>query len=57
MSSLIPWRGEMDRLRNERERLYDKFFDLRPFRRFTEEGEWTHGAARGIVPLNTSKLL
>ncbi|MCU0595314.1 MAG: Hsp20/alpha crystallin family protein [Desulfobacterota bacterium] len=40
MSSLIPWRGEMDRLRNEMERLYDRFFDLRPFRRFAEEGEW-----------------
>ena len=40
MSSLIPWRGEMDRLRNEMERLYDRFFDLRPFRRLTEEGEW-----------------
>jgi HSP20 family protein len=40
MSSLIPWRGEMDRLRNEMERLYDRFFDLRPFHRFTEEGEW-----------------
>jgi HSP20 family protein len=40
MSSLIPWRGEMDRLRSEMERLYDRFFDLRPFRRFTEEGEW-----------------
>ena len=40
MSSLIPWRGEIDRLRNEMERLYDRFFDLRPFRRFTEEGEW-----------------
>jgi HSP20 family protein len=40
MSSLIPWRGEMDRLRNEMERLYDRFFDFRPFRRFTEEGEW-----------------
>jgi HSP20 family protein len=40
MSSLIPWRGEVDRLRNEMERLYDRFFDLRPFRRFTEEGEW-----------------
>jgi HSP20 family protein len=40
MSGLIPWRGEMDRLRNEMERLYDRFFDLRPFRRFTEEGEW-----------------
>ena len=57
MSSLIPWRGEMDRLRNEMERLYDRFFDLRPFRRFTEGGEWTHGAGRGIVALNTSKLL
>jgi HSP20 family protein len=40
MSSLIPWRGEMDRLRNEMERLYDRFFDLRPFRRLTEEGGW-----------------
>jgi HSP20 family protein len=40
MSSLIPWRGEVDRLRNEMERLYDRFFDLRPFRRFSEEGEW-----------------
>jgi HSP20 family protein len=40
MSGLIPWRGEMDRLRNEMERLYDRIFDLRPFRRFTEEGEW-----------------
>jgi HSP20 family protein len=40
MSGLIPWRGEMDRLRNEMERLYDRFFDLGPFRRFTEEGEW-----------------
>jgi HSP20 family protein len=30
----------MDRLRNEMERLYERFFDLRPFRRFTEEGEW-----------------
>ncbi len=40
MSSLIPWRGEIDRMRNEMERLYDRFLDLRPFRRFTEEGEW-----------------
>lgn len=40
MSSMIPWRGEVDRLRNEMERLYDRFFDLRPFRRFTDEGEW-----------------
>ena len=57
MSSVIPWRGEMDRLRNEMERLYDRFFDLRPFRRFTDQGESTHGAGRGIVALNTSKLL
>lgn len=40
MSSLIPWRAEMDRLRNEMERLYDRFLDLRPLRRFAEEGEW-----------------
>ena len=40
MSSLIQWRGEMDRLRSGMERLYDRFFDLRPFRRFTDEGEW-----------------
>lgn len=40
MSSLIPWRGEMDRLRNEMERLYDRFLDLRPFYRLTQEGEW-----------------
>jgi HSP20 family protein len=30
----------MDRLKSEMERLYDRFFDLRPFRRFTDEGEW-----------------
>jgi HSP20 family protein len=40
MSSLIQWRGEMDRLRSEMERLYDRSFDLRRFRRFTDEGEW-----------------
>ena len=40
MSKLIPWRGEIDRLRNEMDRLYDRFFDSRPFRRFSEEGEW-----------------
>jgi HSP20 family protein len=40
MSGLIPWRGEMERLRNEMERLYDRFLDFCHFRRFTEEGEW-----------------
>jgi HSP20 family protein len=30
----------MDRLRSEMERLYDRSFDLRRFRRFTDEGEW-----------------
>jgi HSP20 family protein len=40
MSSLIPWRGEMDRLRDEMERLYDRLFDFRPFRRWTDEVEW-----------------
>jgi HSP20 family protein len=39
MSSLIPWRGEVERLRNEMERLYDRFFDLRPFHR-AEDGDW-----------------
>jgi len=37
---MIPWRGEVDRLRSEMERLQDRSFDLRPFRRLTEEGEW-----------------
>ena len=41
MSNLIPWRGEIDRLRNEMDRLYDRFFDWRPFHRFAEEGEWS----------------
>ena len=40
MSKLIPWRGEIDRLRDEMDRLYDRFFDWRPFHRFSEEGEW-----------------
>lgn len=39
MSSLIPWRSEVNRLRGEMERLYDRFFDLRPFHQ-AEEGEW-----------------
>jgi HSP20 family protein len=39
MSSLTPWRGEISRLRNEIERLYDRFFDSRPFHR-ADEGEW-----------------
>jgi HSP20 family protein len=40
MSSLIPWRREMDRLRREMEGLFDRFLDLRPLRRFGEEEEW-----------------
>ena len=40
MSELIPWRGEIERLRNEMDRLYDRFFDWRPLRRFGEAGEW-----------------
>ena len=39
MSGLIPWRSEVNRLRNEIERLYERFFDLRPFHH-VEEGEW-----------------
>jgi hypothetical protein len=40
VSRLIPWRGEMDRLRREMESLYDRFLDLRYLHRFGEEGEW-----------------
>jgi HSP20 family protein len=40
MSELIPWRGEMERLRNEMDRLYERLFDWRPLRRFGEAGEW-----------------
>jgi HSP20 family protein len=40
MSELIPWRGEMERLRNEMDRLYERFFDWTPSRRFGEAGEW-----------------
>jgi HSP20 family protein len=40
MSELIPWREEMERLRNEMDRLYDRFLDWRPLRRFGEVGEW-----------------
>lgn len=40
MSELIPWRGEMERLKNEMDRLYERFFDWRPLRHFGEAGEW-----------------
>ncbi len=40
MSRLIPWRGEMNRIRREMESLYDRFLDLGPLRRLTEEEEW-----------------
>ena len=40
MSRLIPWRGEMNRMKREMESLYDRFLDLRPLRRLTEEEEW-----------------
>jgi HSP20 family molecular chaperone IbpA len=40
MSSLIPWRREMDRLRREMEGLFDRFFDSRPLQRFGEEEGW-----------------
>jgi HSP20 family protein len=40
MSELIPWRGEVERLRSEMERLYERFFDWTPSRRFGELGEW-----------------
>ncbi|MBW1666484.1 MAG: Hsp20/alpha crystallin family protein [Deltaproteobacteria bacterium] len=40
MADLIPWRGEIDRLRDEMDRLYERLFDWMPFRRFPIEGEW-----------------
>ena len=43
MLSLIPWheRKELDRFRSEMDRLFDQFFDWRPFRRSFDEGDWT----------------
>ncbi len=39
-SNLIPWRKEIERLRHEMDRLYDRFFDWRPFPHFAESGGW-----------------
>jgi HSP20 family protein len=39
-SELIPWRKELERLRHEMDRLYDRFLDWRPSRRFGELGDW-----------------
>jgi HSP20 family protein len=39
-SNLIPWRKEIERLRHEMDRLYARFFDLRPFRHFAQWGDW-----------------
>jgi HSP20 family protein len=43
MANLIPWRGrrEVDRFRNEMDRLFDDFFAKSTFGRFFEEGDWT----------------
>jgi HSP20 family protein len=40
MSSLISWRGEMDRLKREMQSIFDRFLDLRSSRRFSEEEKW-----------------
>jgi HSP20 family protein len=40
-SNLIPWRKEIERLRHEMDRLYDRFFDWRPFRHFPELCDWS----------------
>ena len=42
MVSLIPWteRKELDRFRSEMDRLFDRFFDIPPLRRFVRESEW-----------------
>jgi HSP20 family protein len=39
-SNLIPWRKEIERLRHEMDRLYDRFFDWRPFPHFAQSGDW-----------------
>jgi HSP20 family protein len=39
-SGLIPWRKEIERLRREMDGLYDRFFDWRPLRHFTDLGDW-----------------
>jgi HSP20 family protein len=41
MLSLVPWhRKEMDRFRGEMDRLFNRFFDLRPSELDLTEGEW-----------------
>jgi HSP20 family protein len=39
-SNLIPWRKEIERLRHEMDRLYDRFFDWRPYPHFAQSGDW-----------------
>jgi HSP20 family protein len=42
MRELVPWtrRGEVTRLRNEVDHLFDRFFDWRPFGGLLEGGAW-----------------
>jgi HSP20 family protein len=42
MRELVPWtrRGEVARLRNEMDSLFDRFFDWRPFGQMAEGGVW-----------------
>ncbi|MBW2065194.1 MAG: Hsp20/alpha crystallin family protein [Deltaproteobacteria bacterium] len=46
MTDLIPWheRREIDRLRNQIDRLFHDFFDMRPFRLAFEGGDWVPAA-------------
>jgi HSP20 family protein len=39
-SNLIPWRKEIKKLRHEMDRLYDRFFDWKPFPYLAESGDW-----------------
>jgi HSP20 family protein len=43
MFDLIPWRerGELSSFGQEVDRLFDRFFERRPFRFFDEDGGWT----------------
>ena len=39
-SDLIQWRSEMERFKREIDKMYDRFLDWGPFRRFVELGDW-----------------
>ena len=48
MLGLTPWREhrELDRFRGEMDRLFDRFFDLLPFTRLRDSGDWMPAGGR-----------